>query len=429
MHAATSPVWAALGALSARGGIDPIHGLRWAGLLAGAAAVAVLVRAVARILAGRPGLVWAFALLVSTEPWLVRWSSSAMETALGALLVAVAFEATWRPVHEVAPRRAAFALGLLPLVRPEALLLVALFGIHVLRSPALRRRVDVYALALGPMVLWTALAVPLYGHVLPATLRAKSTPLGLDPARLFSNVRVLAQIFAVAGVVPVLLWLGGLRRPACFWRIDGTWAGPVWWQWTFALPIVYLLRDVQVVSRYLEVVFPVVLGLAAATVATTGPARRWRAAIVGQALVALVLTVAWIAPSARAFGDGLEDGLGDIARWLHDESDPDALVAIYDIGIVGYRSDRRILDLGGLVHPGINALRDRVDDSTIQSEGLFLEFGRPDFLVDRAFDPDVLDGKILRDVRLEAILSREVANLGLSRDRPVHYTLYRVVDP
>ena len=78
------------------------------------------------------------------------------------------------------------------------------------------------------------------------------------------------------------------------------------------------------------------------------------------------------------------------------------------------------------MHPGINDLRDRVDDAVIQREGLFLEFGRPDFLVDRDPAPAVLDGRVLGDVRLRAVLHRTVANLGLSRPEPVVYTLYRV---
>jgi len=107
---------------------------------------------------------------------------------------------------------------------------------------------------------------------------------------------------------------------------------------------------------------------------------------------------------------------------------PKATVAIYDIGLVGHRSERRVIDLGGLIHPEINALRDRVDDSTILHEGLFLDFERPDYLVDRAYEAAVLEGTEIGDVRMRALLSRQVANLGLSRGRPVIYTLYAVED-
>ena len=429
VHAATSPLWAALGAIGTWTGIGSIEFLRALGIFCGALGVFLLARTAARLLAGRPVVVAVVGLVLATEPWLVRWSSSGMETALGVLLLAIALEATLRPVDRVAWRRGAAALGFLPLVRPEALLLIALFGLHVLRTPGARRRLDVYLLAATPMLAWASVAIPLYGHVLPETMRAKSTPLGLQPDRLLYNVRVMAQILAIGAAVPVLVWAWRLvRQPQRLVRVDDDqWGSAAWWQWTLLLPVVYVVRDVQVVSRYVELVLPAMVLLAATTLSLR-PSRPVRLAFAAQAALALALTMAWIAPSARAFGTSLVGGLGDIASWLRTETPADATVAIYDIGVLGRESERRILDLGGLVHPGINALRDRLDDATILHEGLFLDFGRPDYLVDRDVDGAVLDGRTIRDVRLRAILSREVANLGLSRGRPVVYTLYAVED-
>lgn len=427
VHAATSPLWAALGALGTWTGIGSIVWLRAAGLVAGVLAVFVLARVAVRQLADRPALAIAVAAVVATEPWLVRWSSSAMETAFGVLLLGIALDATLRPLGGVAWRRAALAIGLLPLVRPEAILLVALFGLHVVRTPRARSRVDLYVLALLPLVAWAATALPLYGHVLPETMRAKSTPLGLEPARFAHNVRVLAQILAIGAAVPVLAWAWGIVRDPrrLVASREESWGAAAWWQWTLALPVVYVVRDVQVVSRYAELVLPAMILLGV----TVLPRNRTAVGVVGaQALLALALTITWIAPSARAFGDSLTRGLGDIATWLRTETPEDATVAIYDIGVIGHGSERRILDLGGLVHPGINALRDRMDDAQILREGHFLDFERPDYLVDRDPDGAVLDDVVIRDVRLRAVLSREVANLGLSRGRPVIYTLYAVED-
>ena len=430
VHAATSPLWAGLGAVGVLAGSESIEWLRWLGILCGAAAVFVLSRIAARLLFDRPLLTWAVVAVIATEPWLVRWSSSGMETPLAALLVAVALDATLRPVESVRWRRAALAVGLLPLVRPEGLLLVVLFGIHVLRAPRARGRVDLYLLALLPFVAWAVYALPVYGHVLPETMRAKSTPLGLQPGRFASNLLVMGQIFAVGAVVPAVVWfVGFVRRPRRVWTADTRfWAVPVWWQWSLGLPLIYLVRDVQVISRYLEVVLPAVIVLALILIGHEAHRRAWIHAFSLQALLAYGLTVSWIAPNANAFGSTLEEGLGDIAEYLREQTPPDATVAIYDIGLVGHRSERRVLDLGGLIHPGINALRDRVDDTTILRDGLFLEFGRPDYLVDRAYEPAVLEGGTIGDVRMRALLSRQVANLGLSRGRPVIYTLYAVED-
>lgn len=425
VHAATSPLWAALGALGVLLGGDAYTTLYAWGVLFGALTCAVMARCIGRL--GLPPLVTVAAVMVvSTEPWLVRWSTSAMETALAAFLVAVLLDAGMRPRATVPWTRAAWAAGLLPLVRPEGVLLLALSGVLFLRTPAARRRAGAWCGAALPLLAWSAFALPTYGHVFPATMQAKSTPLGLEPLRLLHNLRVLAALYATAALVPVVTWVGSLRVSR-LWRHDrDAWAAPALWQWSLVLPLVYLVRDVQVVSRYLEVVVPVVIVLALHA-ARRFYAGRWGSRLLfAQAALGLALTVGWSAPHARDFGRSLDRALGDVAAWLRENSEPDALVAIYDIGLVGYRSERRILDLGGLVHPSINELRDRVDDAVIQHEGLFLQFGRPDFFVDRDARPNVLDGRVLGDVRLEAILSREVANLGLSRPEPVVYTLYRV---
>lgn len=50
------------------------------------------------------------------------------------------------------------------------------------------------------------------------------------------------------------------------------------------------------------------------------------------------------------------------ARWIADSTASDAVVAAYDIGALGYFSGRRVLDCGGLVHPGaVPFMRGRID--------------------------------------------------------------------
>ena len=117
-------------------------------------------------------------LLLATEPWFVRWSASGMETPLAVLLLVLALETGLRPVDRVAWGRVGWCLGLLPLVRPEAVMLLGFAGLLALGTPAARRRPALW-LGLGlPLVAWSAFAWPYYGSVLPATLQAKSTPLG-----------------------------------------------------------------------------------------------------------------------------------------------------------------------------------------------------------------------------------------------------------
>lgn len=425
VHAATSPLWAGLVATVAPLGIDPIHALKWGAMLCGLVAVVIFGRLAGRLFA-RPELALLVTGVFATEPWMVRWSASGMETALGVAWLLSTLDVAWRSIPEVRSGRLGVLLGLGFLIRPEFLLLSGLIGLAVIRQPRLRSRPSFWLGALLPLVAWAAYALPTFGHLLPATLQAKSTPLGMQLGRLLGNLRVMGGLFLIAAPLATAFFAVGLVRRLRS-RELGHWLELWLWIWAVALPVVYLARDVQVISRYLEAVLPVVLLLGLRELVDRVGPRPARWLLVAQIAVAVVLTLTWVAPRSRDFGRSLDEGLGDLATWIREETDEDALVAIYDIGLVGHRSERRILDLGGLTHAGINQLRNRVDDSTILLDGLFLDFATPDYLVDRAAEADVLDGRRIRGYRLEALRHRRVANLGLSRPEAVIYTLYRLL--
>ena len=44
----------------------------------------------------------------------------------------------------------------------------------------------------------------------------------------------------------------------------------------------------------------------------------------------------------------------NLAQWLKNNTPKDALIALHDIGVVGYFSERRILDLVGIINPEIS---------------------------------------------------------------------------
>jgi hypothetical protein len=429
VHAVTSPLWAALAAVGVRLGADAFWMLKALGLVCALVSLAFFARLAARWLGAGAWALLATAMLV-TEPWFVRWSCSGMETPLAAAVVLAMLEAGLRAPGDVARGRLGLAAGLAPLVRPELVVLSGLVAALALREAAVRRAPRFWLGLIVPFLAWAAYAWPTYGALWPQTIQAKSTPLGLQPARLLANLRVLASIFVAGAALPTLAVLAGVRTHRFLGREPRElgWLTPVAWVWVFLLPAIYLVRDVQVISRYLEVVLPPVVLLGAFVMAGAGFERRLRPLALLQVAVALVLTITWISPSTRAFSRTIDIALGDIAGWLAENSEEDELVAIYDIGLVGYRSNRPILDLGGLVAPGINDLRDRVGDEDIVRQGLFLRFGNPRYLVHRDAEPRVLAGKSLQDVRAVPILDRTVSNLGVSRADPVVYTLYRL-DP
>ena len=429
VHAATSPLWAGLVALIIAAGLPLVAGMKVLGATCAAVGLWIAWR-LARRRFGAGFWSAAFLLLLATEPWFVRWSASGMETPLACLLVLLALESGLRPREEVAWGRLGWSIGLLPLVRPETLLLWGLVCVLALLTPTARRARSLWTGLMLPLAAWSVWALLFYGTILPATLQAKSTPLGLVPSRLIANLFVLARLYGLALALPTVAWIFGLlRQPRrLVQKSDSDWLAPVLWSWSAALPLVYLLRDVQVVSRYLEVVLPIVLVLGISELKRLGAGRVLRAGVSVEVLAVLIFSFGWIVPSANAFGRSLQ-GLVEMGEWLRENTPDSTVVAAYDIGAIGYASERPILDLGGLIHPGINDLRNEVDDADILHRGLFMEFGDPDYLVDRDRAGAVLAGTRLRGRLCEPVLSRTVSNLGLSRPEPVIYTLYRLEVP
>jgi hypothetical protein len=127
----------------------------------------------------------------------------------------------------------------------------------------------------------------------------------------------------------------------------------------------------------------------------------------------------------REFSRGLEEVLGEMGRWLDGNAASDALVAAPDIGAIGYYSGREILDLGGLITPEINEMRQTIDVERIIEEGLYLRF-EPDYLLDRSERPDRFAGKAIGGHRFVPVVRGEVGNLGIRKPETAFYVLYAI---
>jgi hypothetical protein len=75
-----------------------------------------------------------------------------------------------------------------------------------------------------------------------------------------------------------------------------------------------------------------------------------RAAFAG-AFVLLVYMIPYWQRVIRHNRNLIEDTLVRVADWVRTNTSPDARIAAFDIGVVGYLGDRYIIDLGGLVDP------------------------------------------------------------------------------
>jgi hypothetical protein len=142
---------------------------------------------------------------------------------------------------------------------------------------------------------------------------------------------------------------------------------PLLWAGAFLAAYVLRLPATYQHGRYLMPVIPVLVGLG---VGGTALWLRLKAVPqVGQAQLSLprLLSRAWLlafvvvsaafwALGARAYQSDvqiIESEMVQTARWINQNTPPDALIAAHDIGALGYFGGRKILDMAGLISPDV----------------------------------------------------------------------------
>lgn len=300
--------------------------------------------------------------------------ASGMETALFAALCLGLIDTALALAEDDRPARwlAWGALGGAAfLTRPEGLLPLGLAGLALLvarrrdfqreqRGSAWRR----YALAAAGFL---ALAAPYVafnwaatGTPLPNTFYAKQA----EYREVIAGVPWIVRLSRVAGVQFVggaALLLPGIvaacaeliRRRAWLAFLPLAWWLATVLLYAFRLPVTYQH------GRYVMPMIPVLIvygvpGMALLLKQATKPIGRvmTRALALAACLVFAAFAVIG-AGTYRADVRIIDTEMVDAARWLGANTPPDSVIAAHDIGAVGYFTDRRLLDLAGLVSPEV----------------------------------------------------------------------------
>lgn len=106
------------------------------------------------------------------------------------------------------------------------------------------------------------------------------------------------------------------------------------------------------------------------------------------------------------------------------------MVAALDIGAVGWASERRVLDLMGLVSPEIMELGRSMGFDAMVESGVWLrpEHGdRPGWLVDRSEGAPRWAGRTVGGVTFELVDTCTLRGVGLREPQPWTVALYRLV--
>lgn len=311
---------------------------------------------------------WAagFVLILALDPRIAILAVSGMETSLFLLLVALAFWAR----AEGKGRALGIALGLALWVRPDALILAAVFGLDALLARVARRGATGSASG-GPTSAWLVpfagllVAYPLFnlltgGVLIPNTFAAKhayyNTPI---PTFIRGDLAECFLSLAFWALTPLALVQLGLELVRLARRERGALRPEL--GWAIALPLAYmlLLPFSHRFSRYLVPALPAValLGLSTLRGLLLGgkEARVGKpAAATGLVLLAALVGVqAFGVPrAARIFSEACGYHLARherAGRWMKANLPTDAVIATHDVGAIAFYSERRVVDTVGLI--------------------------------------------------------------------------------
>ena len=445
VYGCTSPLWVALIADGMALGFDGLRVARLLGFVSTLWSVGLFLQLMRRNLQ-TPAVCAAATVAWAGHAWMLRWALSGMETPLAVALVLAGFVAfTEGRQWGARPVRTGALWALAALTRPEAGLLLGLWGVFLLvdtdSRPGLRRLVFG---ALPPLAIygaWLLFAHFYYGGVLPQTLMAKAagpTGLAVRLENLWRQIRIVVATDGLMALVLVVALVAGGARVWTWRPLPQRAQRMLPWVWVLLVPALYVTRGVPVLSRYLLPLLPVLSWLAwrAGECWSLGleatPRTVRRTAVLGTALAALVLAQnlavyrTAVLPQVRSFSAGLQSSLVPLGRWLDANTPGGSVIATPDIGALGYFGRRRVVDLAGLVTPAMVPYLDREAPEDAIANFRFAAFARPDYVVDRGPRPDDLRRRSRYAPALTLLNVTSVPNLGIARPGRAYYSAYRV---
>mgnify|MGYP006863440366 CR=1 FL=1 len=449
-YGATSPLWIFGLVMLLKLGIAPVLSTKILGLASALLAMLLASRLIQKLDIPPAWSGWVMGLVV-LDAWFQRWTFSGMETPLaGALLLVLLLPVLSRT--RVPWLAWGAAAGLAALCRPEFNLL-ALGAAPWLLWRERRHHADAsavrgaalaiagWALIYGP---WLAYAWTAFGRLTPETAAAKSYGLTFDPVFLAVHLfRTLKQLAMVQG----FLWLAavyvGVRYLAVWRRREGvvhpgtrlTALTGVTLTWLAILAGGFAVKQVWIISRYVSpLLVPLLLvlsGWAGLLVPrTAGRGRGAKRVLLVCAVMALTINAfvlnQLVRPHAVAFSRGVETCFYGTGEWLAANTPADAVIAAHDIGALGYASERRILDLAGLVSPEILELGREMGFEAMVASGVWLTAEVPDYVYDRTQGPARWENVEMYGTVFELVATCVVDGVGLREDQPWTYALYRL---
>jgi hypothetical protein len=316
------------------------------------------------------------AVFLTANAVIFRWMSTGMETGLVCLstVLILSYADRRRPVFTALLCLIAF------LVRPEFLLLPLCFLAALRMGEPWDKRV-VTRFVVASLILfgsWFALAQWYFGRIMPMT--AIKSVGWIDIPSTVRIVQIVIGTFPAIWVVLAVFVIVRHRE-----RFQERTHRTLEWAFLFfgiALIVFYLLTGTNLISRYLTVLY-----IPLATICSVQMGRRWMVdgRIRWQAGL-VILTVVLIeggvflvlhAPHMRSFVDGFQQTYTELGKRIERLEPADSgAVMVADVGIVGYYSRRRVIDLAGLTSSHIS-------DAGTREDSVLVERYHPRFVIVR----------------------------------------------
>ncbi len=297
----------------------------------------------------------------------------------------------WSHMHDVRERRTfsprtGIMLALASLGRPEAALLAALIGLDAFILIPLREHKTPEAISAGIKRGWRGVVVFLLlagtypfanwvisGYPVPNTFRAKSQ-LGNEAPELPRALLWMTNV----DHGPLLILLAGIGTSYILWRARQRGGySMVWALWgpLFILGVLFLGAERYVVnhSRYVapSIPFNALAAVVGVWALTQIQWPRIQTKMMQYALPVTLVGLMGIITVERGWPNR-EQVANDVKQmramhiqagfWFAENSEPDDAIALNDVGAMIHISDRRVIDLEGLVYPKvIDYTRDTLD--------------------------------------------------------------------
>ncbi len=356
----TSPLWTALLAIGFLLRLAPYtwtYFLGWVVLSLMAISAENIVRKVVK--SYRTAIPWAG--LFTAFAWHLTWSAtSGMETLLHGLLILIVLGMLMQNSRQY------LILGLLAglsvWVRPDGLTLLGpILFTAFLQELSLKARggalVKVF-IGFGILfVFYLLFNLALSGTPMPNTFYAKqaeyeaywlSKPL---TERLTEYILPMVASPFVVMVPGFFLWIYNLVRA----RNWGAIAGLIWF--IGYISIYFMRLPAYQHGRYIIPALPIlyVWGLLGMLGYVSSPKANPRISFVWQVLaVVLVVVFQWVGASQNARDVAMiETQMVQTAQWVNENLPADTVLAVHDIGAIGYFNQNPIIDLAGLVTPDV----------------------------------------------------------------------------